>query len=249
MEQASHLRGQNPALKDAKTARQIAFETLRSVERGAFADVVLDRKLTQSQLSLQDKGFVTELVYGTVRRRRTLDALITQFGKRVASRQQADLLQILRLGFYQLRYLTHVPDHAVVDTTVQLAKAQRLGKLSGVVNGMLRQYIRQSKQSDQSLGKLPAVENAAETDDRIAQIAPADPLLLPVEPTTRLGVLHSYPDWIIQVWQSMLPDEEVSALCEWFNQPPALDLRINLRRHSLAEAAAIFGAVGIEVEG
>lgn len=213
------------------TARQIAFEALRAIDRGAFADVVLDRKLNQSQLSSQDKGLVTELVYGTVRRRRTLDALIDQFGKREASKQPADLLQILRLGFYQLRYLTHVPDHAVVDTTVGLAKAQRLGKLSGVVNGMLRQYIRQTnEQADgQSDGQ-------------------SDPLQLPADPTVRLGILYSYPDWVIRLWQSMLPETEVAALCEWFNQPPQLDLRINLQRYSLAEAQAIFAAAGIETE-
>lgn len=230
-----------------KTARQIAFEALRSIERGAFTDVVLDRKLTQSQLSAQDKGFVTELVYGTVRRRRTLDALITQFGKREASKQQADLLQILRLGFYQLRYLTHVPDHAVVDTMVQLAKSQRLGKLSGVVNGMLRQYIRQSSRQQDKQGAVEANSTPA-SDDLVEQTIPADPLQLPADPVERLGVLHSYPDWIIQVWRSMLPDEAVSALCEWFNQSPTLDLRINLQRYSLAEAEAILGAAGIEVE-
>lgn len=208
----------------SSTSRQIAFEALRAIDRGAFADVVLDRKLNKSQLSAQDKGLVTELVYGTVRRKRTLDALIDQFGKREASKQQADLLQILRLGFYQLRYLSAVPDHAVVDTTVQLAKAQRLGKLSGVVNGMLRAYIRQSQ--DKSV----------------------DPLVLPTDLTQRLGVLHSYPDWIVQVWRSMLPEAEVAALCEWFNQSPRVDLRVNLQRYSLAEAEAIFQAAGVETE-
>ncbi|MEM9088972.1 MAG: 16S rRNA (cytosine(967)-C(5))-methyltransferase [Cyanobacteria bacterium P01_F01_bin.53] len=206
--------------KSGQSARQIAFEALRAIEGGAFADVIIDRKLNQSQLSAQDKGFVTELVYGSVRRRRTLDALITQYGKHEASKQQVDLRQILRLGFYQLRYLTHVPNHAVVDTTVQLAKAQRLGKLSGVVNGMLRRYIRESES--------------------------ADPLHLPEAATQRLGLLHSYPDWIVQVWQSMLPDAEVSALCEWFNTPPHLDFRINLRQKTLAEAQATFAEAGIE---
>ncbi len=217
----------------AKTARQIAFEALRAIDRGAFADVVIDRKLkdakTIGQLSAQDRGLVTELVYGTVRRQRTLDALIDQYGKRPAAKQQADLLQILRLGFYQLRYLDHVPDHAVVDTTVQLAKAQRLGKLSGVVNGMLRQYIRELN-----------LETAT------------DPLKLPEDSAERLGVLHSYPDWIIDVWRKVLPDDQVAALCEYFNQSPQLDLRINLGRQSLSAAAAIFAEVGIEavpVEG
>ncbi|MGC1308941.1 MAG: 16S rRNA (cytosine(967)-C(5))-methyltransferase [Phormidesmis sp.] len=207
-----------------KTARQVAFEALRAIDRGAFADVVLDQKLNRSQLSAQDKGLATELLYGTVRRYRTLDALIAQYGNREASKQQADLLQILRLGFYQLRYLTHVPDHAVVDTTVGLAKIQRLGKLSGVVNGMLRQYIRDTGPETQK----------------------ADPLQLPTDPTQRLGILHSYPDWIIRVWQSMLPDAEVSELCEWFNQSPSLDLRINLRRYSLAEAQDLFATADVE---
>ncbi len=221
----------------AKTARQIAFEALRAVDRGAFADVVIDRKLRAvqtsaqpgAQLSTQDKGLVTELVYGTVRRQRTLDALIDQFGKRPAAKQQADLLQILRLGFYQLRYLDHVPDHAVVDTTVHLAKFQRLGKLSGVVNGMLRQYIRELN-----------LETAT------------DPLKLPEDSTQRLGILHSYPDWIIDVWRKVLPDDQVAALCEYFNQPPQLDLRINLGRQSLSTAVAVFAEARIEtvpVEG
>ena len=206
-----------------KTARQIAFEALRAIDRGAFADVVLDRELNRSQLTTQDKGFTTELVYGAVRRRRTLDALITQFGNRDAAKQQADLLQILRLGFYQLRFLTHVPDHAVVDTSVQLAKIQRLGKLSGVVNGMLRAYIRQRAEG-------------------------VDPLKLPTDATERLGVLHSYPNWMVDVWRSMLPEAEVEALCEWFNQPPTLDLRIDLRQRSRAEAITRFSEAGIETE-
>ena len=222
---AKQSKSTKPDTASAKpiTARQVAFEALRAIDRGAFADVVLDRKLNQSRLSAQDKGFATELIYGTVRRRRTLDALVSQFGDREADKQQSDLLQILRLGFYQLRYLDHVPDHAVVDTSVQLAKTQRLGKLSGVVNGMLRKYIRQSSAGN-------------------------DPLNLPAELPARLGVKHSYPDWIIQVWQSMLPASEVEQLCDWFNQSPKLDLRINLKKYSLQEASDIFSAAGIETE-
>ncbi|MEL6160277.1 MAG: 16S rRNA (cytosine(967)-C(5))-methyltransferase [Cyanobacteria bacterium J06554_11] len=212
-----------------KSARQVAFEALRAIDRGAFADVVLDRQLSKSGLSAQDRGLVTELVYGTVRRRRTLDAIISQFGKRTAEQQQADLRELLRLGFYQLRYLSHVPDHAVVDTTVALAKARRLGKLSGVVNGMLRQYIRQR-------------------GDAHDASALQDPLALSEPATQRLGILHSYPDWIVQVWQSMLDDKAVAALCEYFNRPPRLDLRINLQRYSLAEAVAVFQAAGVKVE-
>ncbi|MEM9264618.1 MAG: 16S rRNA (cytosine(967)-C(5))-methyltransferase [Cyanobacteria bacterium P01_F01_bin.13] len=184
------------------SARQLAFVVLRDIDKGAFADVALERNIGKFVLSPVDRRLATELIYGTVRRQRTLDALIDQLGKRRAEQQPADLRRILHLGFYQLRYLDHVPDHAVVDTTVQLAKDQRLGKLCGVVNGMLRRYIR-------------------------LQATGPDPLQLPADEAQALGVLYSYPDWIIQAWQQLVSAEELAGLCEWFNQSPKIDLRVN----------------------
>ncbi|HEY9299827.1 MAG TPA: transcription antitermination factor NusB, partial [Phormidium sp.] len=65
--------------------RQIAFLALRDVHRkGAFADVALDRLLRQADLSATDRRLVTELVYGSVRRQRSLDALIDHLGKKKA---------------------------------------------------------------------------------------------------------------------------------------------------------------------
>lgn len=195
------------------SARQLAFVVLRDIDKGAFADVALERAIGKVALSPADRRLATELIYGTVRRQRTLDALIDQLGKRRSDQQPADLRRILHLGFYQLRYLDHVPDHAVVDTTVQLAKHQRLGKLSGVVNGMLRQYIRLQASGD-------------------------DPLQLPTDQIQALGVLHSYPDWIIQAWQRLVPAEEIANLCEWFNQVPKTDLRINRLRTTVDQVVA-----------
>ena len=191
-------------------ARLLAFTVLRDIDKGAFADVALERNIGRFELSPADRRLATELIYGTVRRQRTLDALIDQFGKRSAQQQPAELRRVLHIGFYQLRYLDHVPDHAVVDTTVTLAKQQRLGKLSGVVNGMLRRYIR----LQQSAG---------------------EPLQLPEDPSAALGVFHSYPDWIVQAWQQLVPAEEIAALCEWFNQAPKIDLRVNRLRTTVEQ--------------
>ena len=202
-------------------ARQLAFAVLRDIDKGAFADVALDRNIGQFTLSAADRRLATELIYGTVRRQRTLDALIDQLGKRRADQQSAELRRILHIGFYQLRYLDHVPDHAVVDTTVQLAKQRRLGKLSGVVNGMLRQYIRL-----QSVG---------------------DPLQLPDDAASALGILHSYPDWIIEAWQQLVPAEEVASLCEWFNQAPKTDLRVNRLRSTVDQVVAALTDQGLTV--
>ncbi|MBD1943668.1 16S rRNA (cytosine(967)-C(5))-methyltransferase, partial [Coleofasciculus sp. FACHB-712] len=99
--------------------RQIAFLALRDVHRkGAFADVALDRLLRQADLSATDRRLVTELVYGSVRRQRSLDALIDHLGKKKAHQQPLDLRAILHLGLYQLRYQDRIPVSAAVNTTV-----------------------------------------------------------------------------------------------------------------------------------
>ncbi|MEM8614228.1 MAG: 16S rRNA (cytosine(967)-C(5))-methyltransferase [Cyanobacteria bacterium P01_H01_bin.105] len=204
------------------SARLLAFTVLRDIDKGAFADVALDRNIGKFDLSPADRRLATELIYGTVRRQRTLDALIDQFGKRAAEQQPADLRRILHIGFYQLRYLDHVPEHAVVDTTVKLAKHQRLGKLSGVVNGMLRQYIR-------------------------VQGSDGDPLQLPKDEAVSLGVLHSYPDWIIRAWQRLVPADEIADLCQWFNHAPKMDLRVNRLRATVEQVVAALTEHGLTV--
>ncbi|NJP12431.1 MAG: hypothetical protein HC866_25645 [Leptolyngbyaceae cyanobacterium RU_5_1] len=122
--------------------RQLAFLALRAIQQGTFADVALDKALHQATLNEPDRRLLTELVYGSVRRQRTLDALVDQLGKKKSHQQPPDLRLILHLGLYQLRYLTHVPDSAAVNTTVELAKHNGFIGLAGVVNGLLRQYVR-----------------------------------------------------------------------------------------------------------
>ncbi len=202
--------------------RQLAFLALRAVQQqGAYVDLALDRVLTQAELSDQDRRLVTELVYGSVRRLRTLDALIDQFAKQPSQRQPPNLRTILHLGLYQLRYLSQIPPAAAVDTTVELAKHNGLSGLRGVVNGLLRQYVRQA--------------------------AIADPLHLPDDPTPRLGILHSYPDWMIEVWRAQLGDTATEQLCLWFNRSPHIDLRINPLKTTLEAVASQLQTAGIPV--
>lgn len=208
-------------------ARQLALNVLLQVQAGAYADVALHRTLDQATVSESDspaeRAFATELVYGIVRRQRTLDALIDQLGTRPADKQPPVLRLVLHLGLYQLRYLTAVPASAAVNTSVDLAKANGLGKLSGVVNGLLRQYLRQAEGG-------------------------SDPLVLPEEAAIALGICHSYPDWLVALWLDQLGFEETEQLCQWFNQVPSIDLRVNRDRTSVAALQAAFGAAGIAVE-
>ncbi|HEX3089913.1 MAG TPA: transcription antitermination factor NusB [Ilumatobacteraceae bacterium] len=112
-------------------ARQVAYRCLQRIDHdGAYANLLLQSELGRSKLSERDRGFVTELVYGTTRMRRGCDALIDRF---LVKEPQPSLRTLLRLGAYQLHY-AGVAAHAAVGETVELApKAAR-----GFVNAILR---------------------------------------------------------------------------------------------------------------
>ena len=203
-------------------SRQLAFLALQDVyQNKAYTDIALDRILRQAEINKADRSLACELVYGIVRRRRTLDALIDTLGKKKADRQPPKLRIILHIGLYQLRYLSQIPESAAVNTSVELAKKNNLSKLAGVVNGLLRQYLRTSLHGD--------------------------PLVLPANPVTRLGILHSFPDWIVQTWLKQLDEPEVERLCNWFNQTPAIDLRVNILKTSVEEVETALLKAGLSV--
>ncbi|MFW6358776.1 MAG: 16S rRNA (cytosine(967)-C(5))-methyltransferase [Chroococcales cyanobacterium] len=204
-------------------SRQLAFTALQTIEKkGAYTDVSLDRVLRNAEISSANRGLVTELVYGCVRRRRSLDALIDQLGKKKARQQPPNLRILLYIGLYQLRYLDSIPPSAAVHTTVELAKANHFGKLAGVVNGILRQYLR-----------LAAKEQ--------------DPLQLPSNSIERLGILYSFPDWILEIWLDQFGETATEQLCQWFNSPPTIDLRVNPLKTTVEAVEKAIASTGVSV--
>ncbi|MEG4483801.1 16S rRNA (cytosine(967)-C(5))-methyltransferase [Microcoleus sp. D2_18a_B4] len=198
--------------------RQIAFLALREVHRrGAFADAALDRAFSNSQLNDLDRRLVTELVYGSVRRMRSIDFIIDKLATKKSSQQPPELRTILHLGLYQLEYLNQIPPSAAVNTTVQLAKENGFSGLSSFVNGLLRQYIRLT---DNNLNPL-TVTNYKSTVEH-------------------LGILHSFPEWLVKLWIEQIGETETEQLCEWFNQSPTIDLRINPLKSSIAQIETAF---------
>lgn len=195
--------------KTVTDVRQCALTILQAIgQHHVYSDIALDQGLRERQLSPQERGLVTEFVYGIVRRQRSLDALIDQLANTPPHQQPPNLRLILRLGLYQLRYLSHIPPSAAVNTSVELAKKNGFKGLAGVVNGILRQYLRLSEVKD-------------------------DPLILPSHPVQRLGILYSFPDWLIELWLQEWGETETEALCQAFNQVPSIDLRINPLKNSL----------------
>ena len=110
----------------------------RSRDRHGFAAELVDESLASARLSPQDRRFVTQLVFGCLRRSGTLDALLKPFIKIPLHAVQPRVWDVLRLGAFQLVFLTHVPKHAAVHETVELASHVGAPKATGFVNGVLR---------------------------------------------------------------------------------------------------------------
>ena len=125
-----------------KTARWQVLEILEEVfEEGAYSNIALNRALSQSSLSQADKGLVTELVYGTVARRITLEWYLSHL---IEDRDKLDnwLYILLELSLYQMLYLDKIPQHAVVHEAVEIAKIRKRGS-EKFVNALLRRIERE----------------------------------------------------------------------------------------------------------
>ncbi|MEI7886193.1 MAG: transcription antitermination factor NusB [Actinomycetes bacterium] len=118
------------------TTRRVALDVLARVQdEGAYSNLILSKVLDASALGQQDRGFATDLVYGTLRHQRACDHLLDRF---LNSDPPPAARRVLRLGAYQLAYRDDIPDYAAVGTTVEAAPK----RFRGLVNAVLRQVAR-----------------------------------------------------------------------------------------------------------
>ncbi len=183
-------------------ARACAYTVLRRVfEQGAYADRALQAEA--AGLEPRDRALAMRLAYGAVQRKGTLDHLIERLTERPAAALDAPVLAALRLGLYELLYLSGAPDYAVVAEAVELAKTgsppTRAGH--GLVNAVLRRAAREG--ADALLGAL-----REETPEQAA-------------------VKHSHPEWIARLWWEELGAQEARALMACDNEPGEVALRAN----------------------
>jgi 16S rRNA (cytosine967-C5)-methyltransferase len=183
--------------------RRVAYEAVAAVHRDdAYANLVLPRLLREADLDARDAALVTELVYGTLRRRGTLDEIITTAADRAVQRIDPPARDALRLGAYQLLF-TRVPAHAAVSATVGLVKSVMPGA-TGFANAVLRKV---------STGTL---------DEWLARVAPA----YDDDPVRHLATVHSHPQWVVRAFQESLGGdlaETARALAE-DNEPAPVHL-------------------------
>ncbi|MBN9524144.1 16S rRNA (cytosine(967)-C(5))-methyltransferase RsmB [bacterium] len=239
------------------TARQAAADILhRSVSRDGFVAELIDDQLARTPLSPQDRRFVTQLVFGVVRRRATLDALVRPFVNRAPSTVDDRLWDVLHLGAFQLAFLTHVPKHAAVNESVALAAHVGRPQATGFVNGVLRRVadlVTDGFTGNAGTAALPFDVHETPGPEGRERHPRFRVLAVPVlpdpvaDPVSYLAAGFSWPRWLARRWHDRYGAWEAMRLGFWFNAAPPLWVRTNKLRtdresYRLQLAAALIDA-------
>jgi len=188
-------------------ARRVALRTiLRVFEQEAYADRVF--AVEARRLNDRDRALAQRLAYGTVQRVRTLDHAIEQLGKRSPRTLDPPVRAALRLGAYQLAFVSGIPDHAAVNESVELVREYGPKHAVGFTNAIMRRL---------SEGARALVENLPEWTPREAALR------------------YSYPDWIAETfWRELGPDD-APALLRAQNEPAETAVRRNTLKQGEVE--------------
>lgn len=201
--------------------RETALTVLMEInEKGAYSNIALNKHLEACNGNETDRGFITELVYGTVKWRLYLDWVINKFSSVKLKKMSPWILNILRMGIYQLLLMDRIPPSAACNESVSLAKRYGHAASSGFVNAILRNINRNSG----NIGYPP------ETDT-----------------VEYLSVRYSHPQWLVKLWLDRYGRDFTASLLESNNQTPAFIIRTNTQKSSRADLMNSLREHGLEV--
>ncbi len=204
-------------------AREVALLTLNACERqGGWSDGVLKKQLSQAGLDSRDAGLATQLCFGVLQNKLLLDFYLSQFSNIPLKRMEAKVVQLLRIGLYQMLFLTRIPHSAAVNSAVELTRQHcKNPRASGMVNGILRALER-------SLDRLPTIPNS----DKVQY----------------LSTLYSHPSWLVEQWLSELGEEETTRLLAANNAAPPITAQVNTCRISSVALLGRLSEAGVDVQ-
>lgn len=183
-------------------ARKSALAILTDIESGRHTlDRLIDRFHLESRFDRRDEAFVMALVYGVLRWRGRLDWIIETVSATPFAKLDPHVINIARMGLYQIIFMDRVPNSAAVNTSVDLAKALEKKWLAGFVNAVLRNALR----------RLPEIERPSSAKD----------------PVHALSVVQSMPEWLVKRWINQWGPQEATSMCEASNLIPPMTLRTN----------------------
>lgn len=128
-----------------KSPRFATLELLNKMDNQAYSNLILDSTLEASTFSERDKAFVSRLFYGILERKLTLEYVVSVYSNKPLQKLDGSVLNILKMGLYQILYMDSVPDNAAVNESVTLVKQSGKSSASGFVNAVLRNFIRDGK--------------------------------------------------------------------------------------------------------
>ena len=181
-------------------AREIAYKVLLDIEKNKnYSNMAINKHFKDVKLSNQDRGLATEIIYGVIENKYYIDYIIDKLSKIKTNKMEIYVKTLLRMGIYQILFLNSISDYAAVNETVNLAKKKN-PKISGFVNGILRNVIRQKE----TIGSI----NVKDEIDYLA-------------------IKYSYDKWIIRNWMIHFGKEFTMDLLEANAEKPSIYLRVN----------------------
>lgn len=206
------------------SGRQLAWYVLDHIEsEDAYANLALMRILRDNPSNQREKAFCTELVYGTMRHRLTIDYILGRLLSRPFVSLNRSVKNILRLAIYQLVHLPGIPPRAVIHSAVEQVKYSKFSKLAALTNGVLRNYLRQKDNI-----VFPAKER---------------------DPAFYYSIMYSMPLWIVERWLAAFGPEITEDILQVSNERPPWTIRINrCWTDDPCQARTLLAAEGIETE-
>ncbi len=201
--------------------RRVAVQALYTLHKNdGYSNLVLDRAMERAALPPRDRALTAALFYGVLERRITVDYILGKFVNRSLDRLPPMVLEILRIGVYQLYFMRKIPEAAAVDEAVKLCRALAYDAHAAFVNGVLRTAARERKN-----------------------------LRYPNEKTARLkflSVKHSCPEELISFWQSAYGEAHTEGLLGASLGRPPLTVRVNTLKTTAGALIESLAAEGIE---
>ncbi len=176
----------------------------------------------------RERSLLTELAYGSVRRRGTLDAVLMSASKRPVKRLNAAVRAALRVALYQLLFLDRIPDHAAVDHAVTWARGKAGAKRAGYANAVLRALVRD--RVDDAAGDADLRRDVPREDGtfiRFGRVVFADP---DREPARNLAGRYSAPEWLVRRWLERWGSRRTETVLRAGITRPPVTLRARVER-------------------
>lgn len=208
---------------DSVNTRELVLEMLiEIIEKNQYSHLVLRDVLDKYQyLSKQERAFMTRLTEGTLEHLIELDYIIDSFSKTKVRKMKPMIRSILRMSVYQIKYMDSVPDSAVCNEAVKLAKKHGFGQLSGFVNGVLRNISRN-------------ISDVRYPDQK--------------DMVRFLEVKYSMPQWIVKQWINDYGMEKTEQILKGFDRENPLSIRTNTLKCTPEELRDKLKAEGVIVE-